>query len=165
MVDHQTHAQESAWFTTAPIYAIQKTLNNLQLGTSDIDLFEINEAFAAVPLAVMKELDIPLEKLNVHGGACALGHPIGASGARIIVTLLSALEKYDFKTRNCIPLYRGRRSNRFNDRTMNVIETVIDTETTSFKNNRDAMHSLVNDWRVKLDKIMEGGNALAKKKA
>ncbi len=97
VVDHHTHAQEPAWFTTAPIYAIQKTLNNLQLGTSDIDLFEINEAFAAVPLAVMKELDIPLEKLNVHGGACALGHPIGASGARIIVTLLSALEKYDLK--------------------------------------------------------------------
>ena len=97
VVDHQTHAQEPAWFTTAPVYAIKKLLHKLQLRISDIDLFEINEAFAAVPLAAIKELDLPFEKLNVHGGACALGHPIGASGARIIVTLLSALEKYDLK--------------------------------------------------------------------
>jgi acetyl-CoA C-acetyltransferase len=95
LVDHQTHAQEPAWFTTAPVYAIEKLLDKLQLQISDIDLFEINEAFAAVPLAVMKDLDLPLDKINVHGGACALGHPIGVSGARIIVTLLSALEKYD----------------------------------------------------------------------
>ena len=97
VVDHQTHAQEPAWFTTAPVYAIQKILHKLQLRISDIDLFEINEAFAAVPLAVIKELDLSLDKINVHGGACALGHPIGASGARIIVTLLSALDKYDLK--------------------------------------------------------------------
>jgi acetyl-CoA C-acetyltransferase len=97
VVAHQTHAQEPGWFTTAPVYAIRKLLNRLQMWIADIDLFEINEAFAAVPLAVMHELDLPLEKLNVHGGACALGHPIGASGARIIVTLLSALEQYDLK--------------------------------------------------------------------
>ncbi len=97
VLGHQTHAHEPAWFTTAPIYAIHKVLNKVHLGISDIDLFEVNEAFAAVPLVVMKELGIPLEKLNVHGGACALGHPIGASGARIIVTLLSALETYDLK--------------------------------------------------------------------
>lgn len=97
VIGHQIHAQEPAWFTTAPVYAIQKILDKLQFRVSDIDLFEINEAFAAVPLAVMKTLDLPLDKINVHGGACALGHPIGASGARIIVTLLSALDKYDLK--------------------------------------------------------------------
>jgi len=97
VVGHQTHAQEPAWFTTAPVYAFRKLLDKLQLRSADIDLFEINEAFAAVPLAVMQELNLPLEKINVHGGACALGHPIGASGARIIVTLLSALEQYDLK--------------------------------------------------------------------
>ena len=97
VVEHQTHAQEPAWFTTAPVHAMHKILQKLQLRISDIDLFEINEAFAIVPLAVMKKLDLTLDKINVHGGACALGHPIGASGARIVVTLLSALDKYDLK--------------------------------------------------------------------
>lgn len=94
---HAGHSQESRWFTTAPVGAIKKLLAKIQLTISAIDLFEINEAFAVVTLAAMRELAIPHEKLNVHGGACALGHPIGASGARILVTLLSALEKYDLR--------------------------------------------------------------------
>ncbi|MBB3227276.1 acetyl-CoA C-acetyltransferase [Luteibacter sp. Sphag1AF] len=91
VVAHATHSQEPEWFTTAPVGAIQKLLEKAGWSVGDVDLFEINEAFAVVPMAVMRELDIPHEKVNVHGGACALGHPIGASGARIIVTLLNAL--------------------------------------------------------------------------
>jgi acetyl-CoA C-acetyltransferase len=93
VLGHSTHAQEPNWFTTAPIGAIEKLYKKLNLTTKDVDLFEINEAFAAVPMAVMKEHDIPHSKINIHGGACALGHPIGASGARIIVTLIGALQK------------------------------------------------------------------------
>jgi acetyl-CoA C-acetyltransferase len=88
-------AQEPEWFTTAPVGAIGLVLERAGLSLSDIDLFEINEAFAAVALAAVKELEIPLDKLNVHGGAVALGHPIGASGARILTTLLNALEVRD----------------------------------------------------------------------
>ncbi len=91
---HATHAQEPAWFTTAPVGAIRKLLDRLGWTTGEVDLYEINEAFAVVTMAAMRDLDLPAEKVNVHGGACALGHPIGASGARIIVTLLAALEKY-----------------------------------------------------------------------
>ncbi|HYG91624.1 MAG TPA: acetyl-CoA C-acetyltransferase [Azospirillum sp.] len=94
---HATHAQAPAWFTTAPIYSIQKVLEKTGWNTRDIDLFEINEAFAVVAMAAMRDLDLPRDKVNVHGGACALGHPIGASGARILVTLLAALEKYGLK--------------------------------------------------------------------
>ncbi|HEU4372724.1 MAG TPA: acetyl-CoA C-acyltransferase [Telluria sp.] len=93
IVGHATHAQEPNLFTTAPIGALQKLLKKTGWSPSDVDLFEINEAFAAVPMAAMHELDIPHSKINIHGGACALGHPIGASGARIIVTLLGALKK------------------------------------------------------------------------
>ena len=93
ILGHATHAQEPNWFTTAPVGAIEKLYKKLNLTTKDIDLFEINEAFAVVPMAAMKELDIPRDKVNIHGGACALGHPIGASGARIIVTLIGALQK------------------------------------------------------------------------
>jgi acetyl-CoA C-acetyltransferase len=93
IVAHTTHAQEPNLFTTAPIGAMQKLLKKTGWSASDVDLFEINEAFAAVPMAAMQELDIPHSKINIHGGACALGHPIGASGARIIVTLLGALKK------------------------------------------------------------------------
>ena len=89
---HATFAQAPEWFTTAPIGAIQKLYAKLGWTSADVDLFEINEAFAAVPMAAMHDLDIPHSKVNVHGGACALGHPIGASGARILVTLLAALE-------------------------------------------------------------------------
>jgi acetyl-CoA C-acetyltransferase len=89
-----THAQAPAWFTTAPIGAMQKLLKNVGWTADDVDLFEINEAFAVVAMAAMRDLDLPHAKVNVHGGACALGHPVGASGARIIVTLISALEKY-----------------------------------------------------------------------
>ena len=91
---HATHAQAPAWFTTAPIGAVQKLLDKTGWSKDEVDLFEINEAFAVVTMAAMRDLDVSHDKVNVHGGACALGHPIGASGARIIVTLLAALEKY-----------------------------------------------------------------------
>ena len=94
---HATHAQAPAWFTTAPVKAIGNLLAKLDWRASDVDLYEINEAFAVVTMAAMRELDLPHDKVNVHGGACALGHPIGASGARLIVTLLAALEQYDLK--------------------------------------------------------------------
>lgn len=91
IVAHATHAQEPNWFATAPVGATQKLLAKTGWSVSDVDLWEINEAFAVVPMALMTELAIPHDKVNVNGGACALGHPIGASGARIIVTLLHAL--------------------------------------------------------------------------
>ena len=86
-----SHAQAPAWFTTAPVGALRKLMDETGLTKGQIDLFEINEAFAVVPLAAMEELQLPHEKVNVHGGACALGHPIGASGTRIVVTLIGAL--------------------------------------------------------------------------
>ncbi len=94
IVAHATHAQEPAWFTTAPVGAMKKIYDQTGWKARDVDLYEINEAFAVVTLAAMKEHGLPHEKVNVHGGACALGHPIGASGARIMVTLLGALRKY-----------------------------------------------------------------------
>jgi len=94
---HATHAQAPAWFTTAPVGAMEKLAEKVGWELADVDLFEINEAFAVVTMAAMRDLDLPHDKVNVHGGACALGHPIGASGARILVTLLAALEKYDLK--------------------------------------------------------------------
>jgi acetyl-CoA C-acetyltransferase len=96
---HSTHAQEPALFTTAPVGAINKVLAKTGCwAAGDVDLYEINEAFAVVTMAAMRELDLPHDKVNVHGGACALGHPIGCSGARIMVTLLHALQKYDLRT-------------------------------------------------------------------
>jgi len=92
------HAQEPEWFTTAPVGAMQKLLSKCDWQVDDVDLFEINEAFAVVTMAGMKDLALPHDKVNVHGGACALGHPLGASGARIIVTLLAALQTYGKKT-------------------------------------------------------------------
>lgn len=89
---HAAHSQEPQWFTTAPIPAIRKLLEKIGWSVSDVDLFEINEAFAVVPMAAARDLGIPRDKLNVNGGACALGHPIGATGARLIVTLLHALK-------------------------------------------------------------------------
>lgn len=93
VVGHATNALAPNQFTTAPVGAIRKLLDKNGWKVADVDLFEINEAFAAVPMAAMHELDIPHAKVNVHGGACALGHPIGASGARIVVTLLGALKE------------------------------------------------------------------------
>jgi acetyl-CoA C-acetyltransferase len=93
IVGHVTHAQEPAWFSTAPVGAIEKLYAATGWTTKDVDLFEINEAFAVVAMAAMKEHGLAHERVNVHGGACALGHPIGASGARIVVTLLGALRK------------------------------------------------------------------------
>jgi acetyl-CoA C-acetyltransferase len=97
VVGHSTHAQEPGWFTTAPVGAIKKLLEKTNWTASQVDLYEINEAFAVVAMAAMKEHGLPHEKVNVHGGACALGHPIGASGARIVVTLLGALRKRGLK--------------------------------------------------------------------
>ena len=98
IVSHATHAQAPAWFTTAPVDAMRKCLEKADWDATSVDLFEVNEAFAVVTMAAMRELDLPHDKVNVHGGACALGHPIGASGARILVTLLNALRKYDMET-------------------------------------------------------------------
>jgi len=94
---HASHAQEPCWFTTAPVGAMRKLSEKTGWDLKDVDLFEINEAFAVVTMAAMRDLDLPHDKVNVHGGACALGHPIGASGARIMVTLLAALEKYGLR--------------------------------------------------------------------
>lgn len=94
---HASFADAPNLFPTAPVGAVNRLLQRTGWAMGDIDLFEVNEAFAVVAMAAMRELDIPHDKLNVHGGACALGHPIGASGARIIVTLLSALKQYDLK--------------------------------------------------------------------
>ena len=94
---HASHAHAPAWFSTAPIPATEKLLSKINWDKGDVDLWEVNEAFAVVPMAFMRDLQIPREKMNIYGGACALGHPIGASGARILVTLLNALEARDAK--------------------------------------------------------------------
>ena len=93
VVGHSTHAQEPGWFTTAPVGAMRKLFEKVNWTAQQVDLYEINEAFAVVTMAAMKEHGLPHDKVNVHGGACALGHPIGASGARILVTLIGALRK------------------------------------------------------------------------
>ena len=97
IVGHASHAHEPCWFTTAPVPAAKKLLKNIGWDVSDVDLWEINEAFAVVPMAFMKEFGISRDIVNVNGGACALGHPIGVSGSRIIVTLLNALETRGLK--------------------------------------------------------------------
>jgi acetyl-CoA C-acetyltransferase len=97
IVSHATHAQEPEWFSTAPVGATEKALAKAGWQVGDVDLWEINEAFAVVPMALMHELKVPHEKVNVNGGACALGHPIGASGARIMVTLIHALQARGLK--------------------------------------------------------------------
>jgi len=97
VMGHATHAQEPGWFTTAPVGAIRKLFERVNWTSKQVDLYEINEAFAVVTMAAMKEHGLPHDKVNVHGGACALGHPIGASGARLVVTLLGALRKYGLK--------------------------------------------------------------------
>ncbi len=94
---YSTHSQEPQWFTTAPVDAIRKLCEKTGWAAKTTDLFEINEAFAVVAMAAMHDLDLPHDKVNVHGGACALGHPLGASGARIMVTLLAALDKHGLK--------------------------------------------------------------------
>ncbi|KVC59190.1 acetyl-CoA acetyltransferase [Burkholderia stagnalis] len=97
IVGHSTYADKPGLFTTAPIGALRKLSEKTGWRLGDVDLFEINEAFAVVVMAAMRDLDLPHDKVNVHGGACALGHPIGASGARVMVTLLAALETYGLK--------------------------------------------------------------------
>ena len=95
IVAHTTHSQEPRWFTTAPIGAMQKLFDKTGWSKDEVGLYEINEAFAVVPMAAMREFDLPAEKVNVHGGACALGHPVGASGGRIIAALITAMQKHD----------------------------------------------------------------------
>ena len=97
ILGHASHAQAPGWFTTAPVPAAQKLLERIGWSVADVDLWEVNEAFAVVPMAFMRDMGVARDRLNIHGGACGLGHPIGASGARIIVTLLHALERYDLK--------------------------------------------------------------------
>ena len=97
ILGHASHAQAPGWFTTAPVPAAQKLLKKLGWSKDDVDLWEVNEAFAVVPMAFMHEMGLPRDRVNVYGGACALGHPIGASGARIVVTLLNALERRDLR--------------------------------------------------------------------
>lgn len=94
---HAGFAHQPALFTTAPVYAIHKLLEKVNWSAQDVDLYEINEAFACVAMVALRDLDLPHDKVNIHGGAVALGHPIGATGARIVVTLLHALQKYDLK--------------------------------------------------------------------
>jgi len=106
LVAQGSFAQDPEWFTTAPIGAVRRVLERAELDASDIDLFEINEAFAVVAQACMRDLGVPHEKLNVHGGAVALGHPIGASGARIVVTLLHAMRAHDVR-RGCAAICLG----------------------------------------------------------
>ncbi len=106
LVAHATFAHEPEWFTTAPVGAVRKVLDRAGLGVADIDLFEINEAFAVVALAAIHELEIDPARVNVNGGAVALGHPIGASGARILVTLLHAMEQRDAR-RGCAAICLG----------------------------------------------------------
>jgi len=93
VVGHSTHSQEPGWFTTAPVGAIRKLFDATGWSAGKVDLYEINEAFAVVTMAAMREHGLPHDRVNIHGGACALGHPIGASGARILVTLIGALKK------------------------------------------------------------------------
>jgi acetyl-CoA C-acetyltransferase len=97
VVGHATHSQEPAWFTTAPVGAIRTLFEKTGWNAKAVDLYEINEAFAVVTMAAMKEHGLPHDKVNVHGGACALGHPIGASGARLVVSLIGAMRKYGLK--------------------------------------------------------------------
>ena len=106
IVAHAAHAQEPSAFTTAPVGAITKCLAKAGWSIDDVDLFEINEAFACVAMFAMRDLGIPHEKINVHGGATALGHPIGASGARLITTLLGALKTHG-KTKGIASLCIG----------------------------------------------------------
>jgi acetyl-CoA C-acetyltransferase len=95
---HSSHAQAPAWFTTAPVGAISKLLERLSWRAADVDLYEINEAFAVVTMAAIEDLKLDPQRVNIHGGACALGHPIGASGARLLVTLLAALESHGLRS-------------------------------------------------------------------
>ena len=97
ILGHSSYAHAPGLFTTAPVYAVKNLLKSIDWSIEMVDLWEVNEAFAVVPMAFMQELDVSRNKMNVHGGACAMGHPIGASGARIMVTLLNALERYDLK--------------------------------------------------------------------
>jgi len=124
IVGHSTYSQEPQWFTTAPVGAIEKLLKQVGWTVDDVDLFEINEAFAVVAMTPIKALGIPHAKVNVNGGACALGHPIGASGARLVVTLVHALRKRGGR-KYCHPLHRRRGGHRHRNRGDMIDLTVI----------------------------------------
>ena len=121
IVAHATHAQDPAWFTTAPVSAIEKVLEKAGWQKGDVDLYEVNEAFAVVTMVAMRDLGLPHDIVNVHGGACALGHPIGASGARIVVTLLNAMEAKGVDRGVAALLHRRRRSDGDCDRAAPLI--------------------------------------------
>ena len=112
IVAHASHAHEPEWFTTAPVGAIKSVLDKAGWAAGDVDLYEINEAFACVTMAAMHDVGLDHAKVNVNGGACALGHPIGASGARILVTLIHALKNRGGKNRRCFIVHRWWRSCR-----------------------------------------------------
>ena len=116
IVAHATHAQAPEWFTTAPVTAIANVLDKAGWKVEDVDLFEVNEAFACVAMAPMRELGIPHEKLNVNGGAVALGHPIGASGARLVVTLMHALQRTRRQAWRGLAVHRRWRSDGYRRR-------------------------------------------------
>ena len=116
VMGHASHAQAPGLFTTAPVPAARKLMDRLGWSVDDVDLWEVNEAFAVVPMAFMREMGIPRDKVNVNGGACALGHPIGASGARIMVTLLNALEKRGAQAWDRSDLHRRWRRHGHRDR-------------------------------------------------
>ena len=97
IIAHSTFSQDPEWFTTAPIGAIKLVLEKAGWSIDEVDMFEVNEAFAAVTMAAMKELNIDHAKMNINGGACALGHPVGASGARVVVTLINAMQHRGLK--------------------------------------------------------------------
>ena len=166
IVGHATHAQEPAWFTTAPVGAIEKLLAKIGWRHDEVDLYEINEAFAVVALAAIRDLHLSQDKVNVHGGACALGHPIGASGARIIVTLLNALEAHNLKRGVASPLHRRRRSHRARRRAplMTALSTRVDDSTKEFTQNAEAMNAAVADLEKRLAEIRLGGDEAARKR-
>ena len=117
IMGYTSFAREPEWFTLAPVGAMQKLLTQLKWQAKDVDLYEINEAFAAVPMAAIKDLGLDHQKVNVNGGACALGHPIGATGARILTTLLYALRGARQEARHRQPVHRRRRSDGDRHRT------------------------------------------------
>ena len=131
---------EPRWFTTAPVGAIEKVLKRAGWKKDDVDLFEINEAFAVVAMIAMRDLGLPHDKVNVNGGACALGHPIGASGARIIVTLLNALEAPRPEARRRRALHRRRRSDgRGGGASVSILKSAVSPTDAAFKANAAAM--------------------------
>ena len=125
IVAHTSHSQEPRWFTTAPVGAMQKLFEKTGWDKDEVEFYEINEAFAVVPMAAMREFGLPAEKVNVHGGACALGHPVGASGARIVATLINAMQRERREEGRCGDLHRRRRGDGMAIETRGVTRRLI----------------------------------------